>query len=272
VTVARLHEASAVETFGGKAASLARAIAAGLPAPQGFALAWDLADRVAAQDAEAIAAVRRAFHEVEGAVAARSSAVGEDSMDASFAGQHVSILNVTSEDMLVDAVRTIHASAHAESALAYRTKMGLAGKPRIGVVVQAMIDADVAGVLFTRNPLTGAKEFVVEAAWGLGEAVVSGLVTPDHFRIAPDGSILERTAGHKDFVVRFAPEGGTIERPVKPEDMGRLSLTDTELAELHRLGSRCETHFGSPQDLEWAFANGTLFLLQSRPITRGAAR
>lgn len=271
MTVAALGEAGAVETFGGKAASLARAIGAGLPAPGGFALSWELVDRVAAGDAAAIEATTRAFHSFGGAVAARSSAVGEDSLDASFAGQHVSILNVTSEEMLLEAVLTIHQSARAESALVYRRKMGVNGQPHIGVVVQRMIDSDVAGVLFTRNPLNGANERVIESAWGLGEAVVAGLVTPDRFRIAPDGSVLERTPGRKDVMIRFAPDGGTIERPVDADDILRLSLTDAQLGELHALASRCEEHFGGPQDIEWAFAGGRLVLLQSRPITQRRA-
>ena len=271
MTIAALREAGAVDAFGGKAASLARALGVGLPAPDGFALSWEMVDRIAAGDAAAIESMNRAFAAFGAAVAARSSAVGEDSVDASFAGQHVSILNVTSEAMLLDAVRTIHASARAESALAYRRKMGVTGEPRIGVVMQRMIDSDVAGVLFTLNPMNGANERVIEAAWGLGEAVVSGLVTPDRFRISAAGEILERTAGRKDFVIRFAPEGGTIERPVKADDILRLSLTDEQLQELHALASRCEEHYGGPQDIEWAFADGSLVLLQSRPITKRRA-
>ena len=271
MTIAALRDAGAVETFGGKAASLARAIGAGLPAPDGFALSWEMVDRIAAGEASAIDALNAAFAAFGGAVAARSSAVGEDSLDASFAGQHVSVLNVTSETMLVEAVRTIHASARAESALAYRRRMGVAGEPRIGVVVQRMIDSEIAGVLFTRNPLDDADERVIEGAWGLGEAVVSGLVTPDRFRIARSGEILERTAGRKDFVVRFAPEGGTIERPVKADDILRLCLGDAQLAALHELASRCEEFYAGPQDLEWAFAGGSLYLLQSRPVTKRRA-
>jgi EmrB/QacA subfamily drug resistance transporter len=271
VTVVGLAEASAAETFGGKAAALARAIGAALPAPDGFALSWEAVARVVANDPATIEETLTAFRHFGGAVAARSSAIGEDSLDASFAGQHVSILNVVSEEMLLEAIRTIHASAHAESALAYRSRLGLNGEPRIAVVVQRMIDSDVAGVLFTRNPLTGANERVIESAWGLGEAVVSGLVTPDRFRITPDGEIVERTAGRKDFVIRFDQNGGTIERPVKPEDILRPSLTDPQLMELDRLARRCETHFAGPQDIEWAFTGGELFLLQSRPITRGGS-
>lgn len=262
-----LGSAGDAGTYGGKAASLARAIGAGLPAPDGFALSWDLVDRVAAGDPEAVAEIAAAFLAFGGAVAARSSAIGEDSLDASFAGQHVSILNVVSKDMLIEAVRTIHVSAHAESALAYRRRMGVSGDPRIAVVVQRMIDADVAGVMFTRNPLNNLDERVIESAWGLGEAVVAGLVSPDRFRIARSGDVLERTAGRKDFMVRFAEEGGTIERPVAPENILRLSLDGAQLAQLHVLASRCEEHFGGAQDIEWAFHRGELVLLQARPVT-----
>lgn len=272
MTVVALKDAAAEEAFGGKASSLARALGAGLPAPDGFAVSWESVDRAAGGDAAALDAIVAAFRGFGAAVAVRSSAVGEDSLDASFAGQHVSILNVTNETMLVDAVRTIHASARAESALAYRRKMGVNGEPRIAVVLQRMIDSGVAGVLFTRNPMNGANERVIESAWGLGEAVVAGLVTPDRFRITPSGEIAGRTAGRKDFMIRFAPDGGTVEKAVQPDDITRLSLTDAQLRELHALATRCEEFYGGPQDVEFAFANGTLFLLQSRPITTHAAQ
>jgi EmrB/QacA subfamily drug resistance transporter len=261
VTVVRLGEAASEQQFGGKAASLARALKARLPVPDGFALSWDH------DDPEAVVAAFRACGE---RVAMRSSAVGEDSLDASFAGQHVTVLNVTTVDMLHAAVQTIRDSARAESALAYRAKMGVTGEPRIGIVMMRMIDADAAGVLFTRNPMTGANERVIESAWGLGEAVVAGLVTPDRFRISAAGEILERTPGRKDLAVRFAPGGGTAEVPVAPADVERPSLTDDHLRLLHDLAARCEEYFGGPQDLEFAFETGELFLLQSRPITRAA--
>ena len=269
MTVVALAAATAEEKFGGKAASLARALGAGLPAPDGFAVGWDAVDRAAAGDTASLDAVVAAFRTAGTPMAVRSSAVGEDSLDASFAGQHVSVLNVTTGEMLADALRTIHASAHAESALAYRRKMGVSGEPRIAVVLQRMVDSEVAGVLFTRNPIDGTDERVIESAWGLGESVVAGLVTPDRFRIARDGRIVERTAGRKDVRISFAPDGGTIEEPVPPEDIGRLSLTDEQLRELHALATACEQFYGGPQDLEFAFAGGQLFLLQARPITRG---
>ena len=258
MTVVRLTDAESEAEFGGKAASLARALRAGLPVPDGFAISWDH------DDADAIVA---AFHATGERVAMRSSAVGEDSLDASFAGQHVTVLNVTSESMLHDAVRTIRESARTESALAYRAKMGVAGDPRIAIVMMRMIDADAAGVAFTRNPMSGANERVIESAWGLGEAVVAGLVTPDRFRVSVAGDILERTAGRKDVAIKYATEGGTVERPVPDDDITALSLSDPQLLALHRLAAKCEEYFKGPQDLEFAFENGELFLLQSRPIT-----
>lgn len=261
MTVVALREAEAEEQFGGKAASLARAIRARLPVPDGFALSWDHDD-----DGAVVAAFRACGEHV----AMRSSAVGEDSLDASFAGQHVTVLNVTSVEMLHAAMRTIRNSAHTESALAYRARMGVTGEPRIGIVMMRMIDADVAGVLFTHNPMTGAIERVIESAWGLGEAVVAGLVTPDRFRVSTTGEILERTPGEKDTAVRFAPGGSTEEVEVPLEDVERPSLTDEQLLALHELAAQCETHFGGPLDLEFAFEKGALFLLQSRPVTRTA--
>ncbi|HEX8255010.1 MAG TPA: MFS transporter [Thermoanaerobaculia bacterium] len=261
MTLVPLAQAQSEQQFGGKAASLARALHAGLPVPDGFAISWDHDDP---------ASIVEAFRQCGERVAMRSSAVGEDSLDASFAGQHVTVLNVTNEEMLHAAVITIRESARTESALAYRAKMGITGEPRIGIVMMRMIDPDAAGVLFTRNPMTGAHERVIESSWGLGEAVVAGLVTPDRFRISERGEILERTIGRKDIAVRFASGGGTSEEPVAAHDVDRASLTDEQLHALHALATRCESYFGGAQDLEFAFEKGHLFLLQSRPITRTA--
>jgi EmrB/QacA subfamily drug resistance transporter len=282
VTIASLADAAAEETFGGKASSLARAIGAGLPVPAGFAVSWELVARIAAGDGIAENAIASAFldHQMDAAlqraetrdssshrVAVRSSAIGEDSLDASFAGQHATVLNVGSEEALLEAVRTIHASARSEGALEYRKRMRLGAEPRIAVVVQQLIEADAAGVMFTRDPVTGADERVIESAWGLGEGVVSGTVTPDRFRVRTDGTITERHAAMKEGAIRVDPNGGTTEVPLTPEDAARLTLTDAHLGALHDLAQKCETFFGGPQDIEWAIANDELFLLQSRPIT-----
>ena len=208
-------------------------------------------------------------------VAVRSSAIDEDSSDASFAGQHTTVLNVTTEAAVLQAVRTVHASGLSASTMGYRHLMHLDGEqPRMAVVIQEMIEPDCAGVLFTRDPMNGHDDRVIESAWGLGEAVVSGLVTPDHFRVAAgSGRILERHAAHKELAMGLAPDGaeGTVEIELTARDSERLSLTDPQLLELDHLAALCESHFGGPQDVEWAFTRDCLLLLQSRPITRFGA-
>jgi pyruvate, water dikinase len=256
--------------YGGKAAQLAAAIRAGLPVPGGVALSFGLVDAVSAGHPTAIRELAEVCATLDGPVAVRSSAVGEDSETASFAGQHLTCLNVRpSLPALSDAVRAIWKSAHSESALAYRQRLGLSSEPQIGVVVQELVVADCAGVLFTQNPSNGADEVVIEANWGLGESVVAGLVTPDRFRISREGAVLERTSGMKDIAIRILPEAGTQETDVSAECVHALCLDDTQLRELHTLAMRCEKTFGGTQDLEWAFAGGTLYLLQRRAQTVG---
>ena len=261
----RAHDES---VYGGKAASLARSLQAGLPVPPGFALGTHHVEAVADGHAELLSNLRAAFAGLAGPCAVRSSAVGEDSEGASFAGQHVTILNVRHEDRVADAVMKVRDSARTESARAYRRTMGMDERPRVGVVVQRMIEPDCAGVLFTKNPLNGANERVVEAAWGLGEAVVSGIVVPDHYVLDEHGYVTGRLACEKDVALRSAPEGGTVEEVVPDDRVSALCLSDDMLAGLHDLASRCETFFGRGLDIEWAFADGALYLLQCRAMTR----
>jgi hypothetical protein len=138
--------------------------------------------------------------------------------------------------------------------------------------VQSLLDPEVAGVMFTQNPVTGADERVVEAAWGLGEAVVAGLVIPDTFRVAPDGTILERTPGLKRTAVRSRADGGTYEEDVAADRAEALTLDDDMLAQLNRLAHHCETVYGNARDIEWAIADGTLYLLQCRAVTTSTAK
>jgi MFS family permease len=261
----RLEDAVDESLFGGKAASLARALRAGLPAPGGFALPWQAVDAIVAGDPESLHKATALFRELGGPVAVRSSAVGEDSVEASFAGQHLTVLNVRDEESFADAVRRVHGSAATDAAIQYRERMQTGVHLRIGVVVQIMVDARSAGVLFTRDPLTGADERVIEASWGLGEAVVAGMVTPDRYRLSSHGQILERTAGHKDLEIRMG-QTGAEEHAVDPDRARALCLDDAKLAALHELASRCQTAFGDAIDLEFAFDDERLYLLQSRPI------
>jgi len=167
----------------------------------------------------------------------------------------------------------VHASGRSDAALAYRRRLGISGAPRLGVVVQRMVAPVCAGVLFTRDPVTGRHERVVEATWGLGEAVVSGLVTPDSYRIDRGGRVLARRAGTKDLAVVAREGGGTAEVPIDDARAKALCLGDAELALLHDLALACERAFGDgPHDIEWALAEGALHLLQRRAVTTAAAR
>lgn len=254
--------------FGGKAASLARSLSAGLPVPPGFALATTHVDAVFAGHAETVLHLRTGFTALAGPCAVRSSAIGEDSEGASFAGQHVTVLNVRHEDQVVGAVLKVRESAHTESARAYRRTLGMDEAPRVGVVVQRMIEPDCAGVMFTKNPVNGEDERVIEASWGLGEAVVAGLVVPDNYALDARGRVLRRIAGEKDIALRSAAEGGTVEEPVAGDLITALCLNDDMLGQLHGLAARCESFFGRGLDIEWAFTGGVLYLLQCRAMTR----
>ncbi|NRQ36961.1 pyruvate, water dikinase [Nonomuraea sp. NN258] len=229
-------DSTMIETVGGKAAGLGEMIRAGERVPDGFCLTVDAYAEREVPERELIDAYRRLGG---GRVAVRSSATAEDLPEASFAGQQDTYLNVDGAGPLVDAVRRCWDSLHTERAVAYRAAAGI-GEAAMAVVIQKMIDPVAAGVLFTANPITGCRtETVVDAAPGLGTAIVEGTVVPDHYvlgRQIPD-----------------APAG---------------CLNSARLEELRAAGRRLQEHFGSPQDVEWAIdADGTLWLLQSRPIT-----
>ncbi len=203
-------------------------------------------------------------------VAVRSSATAEDLPSASFAGQQDTYLNVVGAAAVVEAVRDCWASLWTDRAVSYRASRGVdPATVALAVVVQRMVDATAAGVLFTANPLTGRrKQAVIDASPGLGEAVVSGAVNPDHFVVDPlTGRVLERRLGDKRIAIRPIPGGGT--RTLALSNGGAAAcLTAKQAAELAALGHRVEGHFGSPQDIEWAVAgDGRLWLTQSRPIT-----
>lgn len=252
---------------GGKAVSLGAALRAGLPVPPGIALPASLVDRVAGGDVDALTAILACTHLPKGRLAVRSSAIGEDSSDASFAGQHLTRLNVF-EPTLADAVCAVWESARSDSALAYRAKRGISDPPAIGVVIQKLVEPVAAGVLFTRDPITGTDETWIEAAWGLGEAVVNGSVSPDRYRLDRSGKLLDQVIGIKDVKIWFDDEAGTSEVPVDQHLQGAPCLDRQHLAALHALADRCRMVWGADLDLEWAVdADNAVYLLQSRPIT-----
>lgn len=264
MTVVPLVAAEDPEAFGGKAVQLGAALRAGLPVPDGFAVSWHAVETIASSDGADLELV--AWPDP---CAVRSSAIGEDSGEASFAGTHLSLLGVSGDEAVVDAIRAVHASGRDAGAQAYRQKLGLEASARMAVVVQALIDADTAGVMFTRNPLTGAEERVIEASWGLGEAVVAGLVTPDRYVLDITGGLVEESMGEKDLAIRRTPQG-TIEENVAPELIEAPCLGPSELWALHQLSIACDEVYGTTEhDIEFAFRDDTVYLLQRRPITRG---
>jgi phosphohistidine swiveling domain-containing protein len=202
-------------------------------------------------------------------VAVRSSATAEDLASASFAGQQETSLNVRGLVELATAVIGCWASLWTARAMSYRAREGVEpGKVRLAVVIQQMVEADAAGVMFTANPANGRRDqTVISAAWGLGESVVSGTVTTDDVVVdAGTGSVLSRRTADKDVMTVYA-ENGTREQPVAAARRRQPVLDDREAAELAGHGRRAAAHFGAPQDIEWARAGGKFFILQSRPIT-----
>lgn len=256
-----------VAVHGAKAVGLGQALRDGLPVPAGFALCGPLVETVASGDEAAEAEVRAAVGALPGPFAVRSSAIDEDGDASSFAGQHLTLLNVPGAAELPEALREIWWSANSDAAITYRQKVGRFSRPSVAVVVQTLLAPETAGVLFTRNPVTGADERLIEASWGLGEAVVAGLVIPDHFLLDRDGQVRERRPGYKTVAIRPVATGGTVEEELAPALVESLCLNDAQLAELHQLALRCEAVHGPDRDLEWAFADGRLHLLQCRAIT-----
>ncbi len=215
-------------------------------------------------------AILEAYQRLNGPVAVRSSATVEDSQDASFAGQYDTFLNIKSAHEVLDRVRDCWAGLWSERALAYAREQGRDPlETDMGVVVQRLGQVEVAGVLFTLNPLTGREEeMVVEAAWGLGEAVVSGRVTPDRYVIdSCSRRVLARDIADQSVVLIAGDGGGVREEALAPERYGRPVLGDEQLLELMDLGCRVQAIYGYPQDVEWALVDGEFVLLQTRPLT-----
>ncbi len=303
-------------SFGGKSSNLGELIAAGIPVPPGFALsaaafrgfveeaglggmiATEMS-RLSPGDVDSVGAASHAISQAmrsapipdavrdevsrrygelgaEPPVAVRSSALGEDSQDATFAGQQETYLWVRGADHVCDAVRDCWVSLYSPPAIAYRARLGPAAvEPAMGVAVQLMVDAEVSGVLFTCNPVSGDPSMVaVNASWGLGLAVVGGEVTPDDYLISKVTKQVVREHVHsKD--VQYVPDSGgrgAVRVEVPEERRGVACLDAAALDALVDVAGRVERYFGSHQDVEWVIARGgelpaSLFVVQSRPVT-----
>jgi pyruvate,water dikinase len=289
--------------FGGKSANLGELLAAEIPVPPGFAIGAsayrdfveaaglegmiaaalprggeyaaktiDEAMRFAPLPAELREELASRYADMdEPPVAVRSSALGEDSQDATYAGQQETFLWVRGIEHLCDAVRDCWVSLYTPRAIAYRANLG-ATEAAMGVTVQAMVDAEVSGVMFTCNPVTGDPSMVaVNASWGLGLAVVGGETNPDDYLVSKvTGEVVRRTVHAKEIEYVVDPDGrGAVRVEVPPERRDEACLGNDELAALVELARRVERHFGSHQDVEWAIERGTgrLHALQARPVT-----
>ncbi|WP_199433080.1 rifamycin-inactivating phosphotransferase [Qaidamihabitans albus] len=206
--------------------------------------------------------------EEEAAYAMRSSATAEDLPTASFAGQQDTYLNIVGPAAVLRHIRRCWASLFTDRAVTYRLRNGFDHrKVRMAVVVQQMVSSDAAGTLFTADAVTSNRKVAtVEAGFGLGEALVSGLVNADVYQVR-DGEIVEKRVATKQLAIEASPGGGTQERAIELELQEQPALTDAQAVQLAQLGRRIEAHFGRPQDIEWCLAGGGFQIVQSRPIT-----
>src|SRR5512137_2471167 len=263
---------------GGKGGSLAKMYQAGFPVPDGFvilptAFAADALTPAAWSEIQAQLAQRHASQH-DGAFAVRSSALNEDSAQASFAGEFESVLNVHTPEEMQRAIDTVYHSRHNERVQAYSQIKGLTEAREIAVVVQQLVCAESSGVMFTANPITGQRDqIVINAAWGLGEAIVSGRVSPDTITVdKATGRVLKREIADKQ-VMTVLVEHYTEERPVPEKQRRAPVLSDKEAAELAQWGARIEQFYGRPMDIEWVMTSssvrgeGRIAIVQARPIT-----
>ena len=204
----------------------------------------------------------------QAAYAVRSSAIAEDLPTSSFAGQHDTYLNVVGPAAVLQHISRCWASLFTEGAVTYRLRNGFDQRTaQMAVIVQQMVFPQAASVLFTADPLTSNRKVVaVEAAFGLGEALVSGRVNADVYRVR-EGEIVAKAIATKELAVHASPAGGTQEVPIEPERQEQPALTDAQVVHLAQLGRRIEGHFGLPQDIEWCLVDDGFQILQSRPIT-----
>ena len=202
------------------------------------------------------------------AYAVRSSATAEDLPTASFAGQQDTYLNIRGKEAILKHISKCWASLFTERAVIYRMQNGFDhNKLQLSVVIQKMVFPEAAGILFTADPITSHRKVVsIDASFGLGEALVSGLVDADIYKVQ-EGKVVSKKIATKKLAIYALKEGGTKEQPLEPDQQNRQTLTDEQILQLEETGRRIEAYFGRPQDIEWCLAEGLLYIVQSRPIT-----
>lgn len=260
-----------VGEVGGKGASLGELTKAGIEVPPGFVVTAQTFRDFSETDipTEVIDEILEAFDELGAErVAVRSSALAEDSSNASWAGQLESYLNVTREN-LIDRIKDCWESIKAERALSYAKEHESAKEDLVvAVVVQKMVDSEAAGVMFTKNPINNDDNYMmVEAGFGLGELLVQGVITPDNYIIIKEtGEVSSKELGSQEVMLVFK-DNRNIEVSVPEELMGEYVLSDDMIGQLAEVGRKIEKHYNSAQDIEWAIEDGKIYIVQSRPIT-----
>lgn len=202
------------------------------------------------------------------AYAVRSSATAEDLEAASFAGQQDTYLNIIGKDAIRKHISKCWASLFTERSVFYRLQNGFDHrKVHLSVVVQKMVFPQVAGILFTADPVTSNRKVLsIDASFGLGEAMVSGLVNADNYKVR-NGKVIDKKISTKKLAIYAVKDGGTNKQEIEQKQQNRQALTDEQILQLERMGRKIEEHFGSPQDIEWCLADDTFYFVQSRPIT-----
>ncbi|MEH1813090.1 MAG: phosphoenolpyruvate synthase [Nostoc sp.] len=202
------------------------------------------------------------------AYAVRSSATAEDLPTASFAGQQDTYLNIIGKEAIYQHISKCWASLFTERAVIYRLQNGFDHrKVHLSVVVQKMVFSHVAGILFTADPVTSNRKVLsIDASFGLGEAIVSGLVNADIYKVC-NGKVIDKKISTKKLAIYALKDGGTKEQEIEQQRQNRQALTDEQIVQLERIGRKIEEHFGSPQDIEWCLVDDTFYIVQSRPIT-----
>lgn len=256
--------------YGGKVASLGEMFQAKIPVPPGFGISIEAHREFMEKpfSEEFKAELHTAFKVLGGRVAVRSSAVAEDASDASWAGQLETYLNVD-EANLEQAVRDCWKSVEADHVKDYAKDKQLGEDSLlVGVAVQKMVESAAAGVMFTTNPVTGNDdELMIEAAYGLGEMVVQGIVTPDNFHVSKSSNKVTQFGIQIKEKMMIFQNGKNVILPVPDEIADRAVLREEQVLELADIGVLIAKHYGAPQDIEWARANDTFYITQARPIT-----
>lgn len=293
-------------TVGGKGANLGELCTIdGIQVPEGFCITTEAYKKVTGNNpalnslldelsqlkteerkriSEVSATIRQAIEsipipkEIEAAIASylnendawavRSSATAEDLPTASFAGQQDTYLNIIGKRAILQHISKCWASLFTERAVTYRSQNGFDHRQvHLAVVVQKMVFPQAAGILFTADPVTGNRKVVsIDAGFGLGEALVAGLVNADNYKVR-NGVVIDKKVAAKKLAIYAVPNGGTKEQAIEDKQQLTQTLTDEQMVRLEKIGRKIEAHFGSPQDIEWCLVNDTFYMVQSRPIT-----